>query len=80
MCAYMSPEQVRGENTEPTSDVQGTVMVQPMTLEDVARRAIDGNRDALDSLVRDLQGDIYGLALRMLWNREDSRNSISAAD
>jgi hypothetical protein len=80
MCAYMSPEQVRGKNAEPTSDVHGTVMVQPMTLEDVARRAIDGNRDALDSLVRDLQGDIYGLALRMLWNREDSRNSISAAD
>jgi hypothetical protein len=30
-----------------------------MTLEDVARRAIDGDRDALDQLVRDLQGDIY---------------------
>jgi RNA polymerase sigma factor (sigma-70 family) len=50
-------------------------MVQPMTLEDVARRAIDGNRDALDSLVRDLQGDIYGLALRMLWNREDAEDA-----
>src|SRR5213593_7178 len=26
-------------------------------LEDLARRAIDGDRDALDRLVRDLQGD-----------------------
>ena len=53
----------------------GAVMTQPMTLEDVARRAIDGDRDALDSLVRELQGDIYGLALRMLWNREDAEDA-----
>jgi RNA polymerase sigma factor (sigma-70 family) len=46
-----------------------------MTLEDVARRAIDGERDALNSLVRQLQGDIYGLALRMLWNREDAEDA-----
>jgi RNA polymerase sigma factor (sigma-70 family) len=46
-----------------------------MTLEDVARRAIDGDRDALDELVRDLQGDVYGLALRMLWNREDAEDA-----
>lgn len=49
--------------------------MQPMTLEDLARRAIDGDRDALDQLVRDLQGDIYGLALRMLWNREDAEDA-----
>lgn len=46
-----------------------------MTLEDVARRAINGDRDALNSLVRQLQGDIYGLALRMLWNREDAEDA-----
>ncbi|MGH9202123.1 MAG: RNA polymerase sigma factor, partial [Vicinamibacterales bacterium] len=50
-------------------------MTQPMTFEDVARRAIDGDRDALDRLVRDLQDDIYGLALRMLWNREDAEDA-----
>jgi len=50
-------------------------MTRPMTLEDAARRAIDGDRDALDGLVRDLQGDIYGLALRMLWNREDAEDA-----
>ena len=50
-------------------------MMQMMALEDVARRAIDGDRDALDRLVRDLQGDVYGLALRMLWNREDAEDA-----
>jgi RNA polymerase sigma factor (sigma-70 family) len=50
-------------------------MGNPMRLEDVARRAVDGDRDALDGLVRSLQGDIYGLALRMLWNREDAEDA-----
>ena len=50
-------------------------MTQPLTLEDVARRAIDGDRDALGNLATDLQGDIYGLALRMLWNREDAEDA-----
>jgi RNA polymerase sigma factor (sigma-70 family) len=49
--------------------------MEAMTLEAVARRAIDGDRDALDRLVRDLQGDVYGLALRMLWNREDAEDA-----
>lgn len=44
-------------------------------LEDAARRAIAGDRDALDRLVRALQGDIYGLALRMLCNREDAEDA-----
>jgi len=47
----------------------------PETLEELARRAIDGDRDALDRLVRDLQDDVYGLALRMLWNREDAEDA-----
>ena len=46
-----------------------------MTLEAVAKRAIDGDRNALDRLVRDLQGDVYSLALRMLWNREDAEDA-----
>jgi RNA polymerase sigma factor (sigma-70 family) len=46
-----------------------------MTLEDIARRAVDGDRDALDSLVRGLQDDVYGLSLRMLWNREDAEDA-----
>lgn len=49
-------------------------MTQP-TLEEVAKSALDGERDAVEQLVRDLQGDIYGLALRMLWNREDAEDA-----
>ncbi len=49
--------------------------MQPMAIEDVARRALDGDRDAVDRLVRELQGDVYGLALRMLWNREDAEDA-----
>jgi len=47
----------------------------PTRLEDVARLALEGDRDALESLVRELQGDVYGLALRMLWNREDAEDA-----
>ncbi len=45
------------------------------TLEDIVRQALEGDRDALDRLVRALQGDLYGLALRMLWNREDAEDA-----
>jgi hypothetical protein len=34
-------------------------MAQGTTLEDFARLAVDGDREALDSLVQALQGDIY---------------------
>jgi RNA polymerase sigma factor (sigma-70 family) len=44
-------------------------------LEDLARQAIGGDREALDRLVSALQGDVYGLALRMLWNREDAEDA-----
>lgn len=50
-------------------------MMPPVTLEDLARRAVDGDEQALNSLVRDLQDDVYGLALRMLWNREDAEDA-----
>jgi RNA polymerase sigma factor (sigma-70 family) len=46
-----------------------------MVLEDAARSALNGDRNALDALVRELQGDIYGLALRMLCNREDAEDA-----
>ena len=50
-------------------------MTTPVTLEALARHALDGDRDALDTLVRALQADLYGLALRMLWNREDAEDA-----
>ena len=44
-------------------------------LEDLARLAIDGDRGALDLLARELQQTIYGLAIRMLWNKEDAEDA-----
>jgi RNA polymerase sigma factor (sigma-70 family) len=49
-------------------------MSEPV-LEDLARLAIDGDRGALDLLVREIQQGIYGLALRMLWNKEDAEDA-----
>lgn len=49
--------------------------IKAMMLEDEARCAMDGDRDALETLVRALQGEIYGLALRMLCNREDAEDA-----
>jgi RNA polymerase sigma factor (sigma-70 family) len=46
-----------------------------MTLEDTARHAVEGDREALDRLARALQDDVYGLAIRMLWNREDAEDA-----
>jgi RNA polymerase sigma factor (sigma-70 family) len=46
-----------------------------IALEDLARQAIGGDRDALDRLISALQGDVYALALRMLWNREDAEDA-----
>jgi RNA polymerase sigma factor (sigma-70 family) len=50
-------------------------MPEPSTLEDLARRAGEGDRDALDRVVSELQRDVYGLAVRMLWNREDAEDA-----
>lgn len=44
-------------------------------LEDLARLALDGDREAIEELVRALQDDVYGLAVRMLWNREDAEDA-----
>ena len=53
----------------------GGVMADGATLEDLARRAVGGDRDAVHGLVRALQSDVYALALRMLWHREDAEDA-----
>jgi RNA polymerase sigma factor (sigma-70 family) len=50
-------------------------MARESGLELIARQAINGNRDALDTLVRGIQGEVYALAIRMLWNREDAEDA-----
>ena len=50
-------------------------MTSPATLEALAKQALDGDREAVEQLVTRLQDDVYGLALRMLWNREDAEDA-----
>jgi RNA polymerase sigma factor (sigma-70 family) len=50
-------------------------MADRSALEDLARLAIDGDKGALDLVLRELQPDVYGLALRMLWSREDAEDA-----
>lgn len=45
------------------------------TLEELARLATEGDRGALERLAEGLQGDVFGLALRMLGNREDAEDA-----
>ncbi|MCI0433194.1 MAG: RNA polymerase sigma factor [Gemmatimonadetes bacterium] len=43
--------------------------------EELARRAVEGDRDAVDALVRDLEGPVFAISLRMLWHREDAEDA-----
>lgn len=44
-------------------------------LEALARRAVDGDRDALAELVRGLEPMVYAVAIRMLWHREEAEDA-----
>lgn len=60
---------------EPRVNPDPNCMTTPIVLEQLAQRAIEGDREAFDSIVRALQGDTYGLVLRMPWNREDTEDA-----
>jgi RNA polymerase sigma factor (sigma-70 family) len=45
------------------------------TLEELARRAVEGDRDAVAAIVRALERDVYALSLRMLWHRQDAEDA-----
>jgi RNA polymerase sigma factor (sigma-70 family) len=51
----------------------------PRTRDDPLRRLVErargGDAGALDELVRALQDDVYGLAVRMLWNPHDAEDA-----
>src|SRR5262245_53497259 len=44
-------------------------------LEAIVEKAKEGNRDALEDVVRTIQDRIYGLALKMLWHPEDAEDA-----
>ena len=44
-------------------------------IEDLARLAIDGDKGALDLVLRELQPDLYGSRSRMLWSKEDAEDA-----
>ena len=50
-------------------------MDEPPPLEVLARRAVDGDRDAVLTIVRELQANMYALALRMLWHPQDAEDA-----
>jgi RNA polymerase sigma factor (sigma-70 family) len=50
-------------------------MAEPPTLEVLARHALDGDRDAVATIVRELQANMYALALRMLWHPQDAEDA-----
>lgn len=50
-------------------------MTEPPTLEELARAALDGDRHAVAVLVRALQGPVYALAIRTLWNPHDAEDA-----
>jgi RNA polymerase sigma factor (sigma-70 family) len=50
-------------------------MTAEIPLEDLARRAVAGDRSAVEQLVRSIQPDVFTLALRMLWNRDDAQDA-----
>jgi RNA polymerase sigma factor (sigma-70 family) len=50
-------------------------MTETPTPEQLARRAADGDRDAVAALVRALQNDVYALSLRMLWQPADAEDA-----
>lgn len=50
-------------------------MTPTPNLEELARRAADGDRDAVAALVRALQRDVYALSLRILWHPQDAEDA-----
>jgi DNA-directed RNA polymerase specialized sigma24 family protein len=45
------------------------------TLEELARRAVAGDCEAVARVVRELELPIYALALRMLWQPADAEDA-----
>jgi len=46
-----------------------------VALGSAVRRAVSGDREAINSIVQTLQGDLFGLSLRMLGSREEAEDA-----
>lgn len=44
-------------------------------LSSLVKQATEGDRDALETLLKEVAGNVYGLALRMLWNPSDAEDA-----
>jgi len=44
-------------------------------LEELVKKAVDGNKHSLDKVVKSIQDIIYNLAVRMLWHPEDAKDA-----
>ena len=45
------------------------------SLEAQVKQAQNGDREALERIIKAIQGRIYGVALRMLWHPEDAQDA-----
>ena len=53
------------------------IKIMDISLESLAERAKEGDKDSLEELVRRIQDRLYGLALRMLYYPDASEQSKS---
>jgi len=55
--------------------IQARTPTVSVSLEDLARRARQGDGEALDTLLGRIRGKIYALAMRMLWSPDDGQDA-----
>lgn len=67
--------------TDPSrnADAAGGSKLSDASMDELVRRAVDGERDAFDEMVRRTHRDAYGLALRLTSDEEDARDVVQDA-
>ncbi|MDW3220719.1 MAG: sigma-70 family RNA polymerase sigma factor [Acidimicrobiales bacterium] len=67
--------------TDPSRNADGAGGSKPSdaSMDDLVQRAVDGEREAFDEMVRRTHRDAYGLALRLTSDEEDARDVVQDA-
>lgn len=67
--------------TDPSrnADTPGGSNLSDAEMDDLVQRAVDGEREAFDEMVRRTHRDAYGLALRLTNDEEDARDVVQDA-